>query len=186
VPIRFGDYVAKIAVVPISPELTALTKALLNVNGVPNGIREAVVEFFRKAGGVWELRVQLYTNLDDMLVENAAIEWPESKSAYQKVAQIVVKPQSAWSEVAVIGNEDGAHHTTAEVCQALAELGFTIPCDAVTYWVGEAMGHRIYIDLDRVPLPVAKWTPVLASNAAHSAKLLMQSTYPGRRRSTEV
>src|SRR3954471_7527015 len=41
---------------------------------------------------------------------------------------------------AVVGNEDGAHHVAAEVCQALAEVGFTIPTGGVTYWVGEAMG----------------------------------------------
>src|SRR5438445_5058848 len=39
---------------------------------------------------------------------------------------------------AVVGNEDGAHHVAAEVCQALAlaEVGFTIPTGSVTYWVG--------------------------------------------------
>jgi len=33
---------------------------------------------------------------------------------------------------AVVGNEDGAHHVPAEVCQALAEVGFTIPTGGVT------------------------------------------------------
>jgi multimeric flavodoxin WrbA len=48
---------------------------------------------------------------------------------------------------AVVGNEDGAHHVAAEVCQALAEVGFTIPTGGVTYWVGEAMGDKNYVDL---------------------------------------
>jgi multimeric flavodoxin WrbA len=82
---------------------------------------------------------------------------------------------------AVVGNEDGAHHVAAEVCQALAEVGFTIPTGGVTYWVGEAMGSKNYIDLDTTPKAVAEWTPVLASNAAHLAKLLKQSNYPGRK-----
>jgi len=47
-PLRFGDFIAKIAMAPISPELTALIQAPLNVNGVPNGLREAVVDFFKK------------------------------------------------------------------------------------------------------------------------------------------
>jgi hypothetical protein len=29
--------------------------------------------------------------------------------------------------VAVVGNEDGPHHVTAELHQALADVGFTIP-----------------------------------------------------------
>ncbi|MEA2990003.1 MAG: hypothetical protein QOG83_2714 [Alphaproteobacteria bacterium] len=84
---------------------------------------------------------------------------------------------------AVVGNEDGAHHVAAEVCQALAEVGFTIPSGGVTYWVGEAMGSKNYIDLETTPKAVAEWTPVLASNAAHLAKLLKQSGYPGRKSS---
>ncbi len=82
---------------------------------------------------------------------------------------------------AVVGNEDGAHHVAAEVCQALAEVGFTIPTGGVTYWVGEAMGDRDYLDLKTTPKAVAEWTPVLASNAAHLAKLLKQAPYPGRK-----
>jgi multimeric flavodoxin WrbA len=82
---------------------------------------------------------------------------------------------------AVVGNEDGAHHVSAEVCQALAEVGFTIPTGGVTYWVGEAMGSKDYIDLKSTPKAVAEWTPVLASNAAHLAKLLKESGYPGRK-----
>jgi multimeric flavodoxin WrbA len=82
---------------------------------------------------------------------------------------------------AVVGNEDGAHHVAAEVCQALAEVGFTIPTGGVTYWVGEAMSSTNYIDLKTTPKAVASWTPVLASNAAHLAKLLKQSQYPGRK-----
>jgi len=82
---------------------------------------------------------------------------------------------------AVVGNEDGAHHVAAEVCQALAEVGFTIPTGGVTYWVGEAMSSTNYIDLKSTPEAVAQWTPVLASNAAHLAKLLKQSQYPGRK-----
>jgi hypothetical protein len=56
-PVRFGDYIAKLSVAPASAELKALTRAPLNVNGVPNGLRAAIVEFFRKNGGIWEAAV---------------------------------------------------------------------------------------------------------------------------------
>jgi multimeric flavodoxin WrbA len=82
---------------------------------------------------------------------------------------------------AVVGNEDGAHHVAAELCEALAELGFTIPSGAVTYWVGEALGKINYIDLAKSPKEVAEWTPLLAANAAHLAQLLKGSNYPGRK-----
>ena len=51
--------------------------------------------------------------------------------------------------VAVVGNEDGAHHVSAELYQALNDVGFTLPANAVTYWVGEAMGSTDYKDLGR-------------------------------------
>jgi len=35
--------------------------------------------------------------------------------------------------VAVVGNEDGAHHTSAEIFQALNDVGFTLAAGAVTY-----------------------------------------------------
>jgi hypothetical protein len=85
-PLRFGDFIAKISVAPTSPELVALVQAPLNVNGVPDGLREAVVDFFRKNSGVWEVRAQLCTDLELMPIENAAIVWPEDISPYRAVA----------------------------------------------------------------------------------------------------
>ena len=80
--------------------------------------------------------------------------------------------------VAVVGNEDGAHHVTAELYQALADVGFTIPGGSSAYWVGEAMGSKNYVDLDRTPKKVASTIKTLASNAAHLAALLKNNPYP--------
>jgi Catalase len=106
-PVRFGDFIAKISAVPVSPELTALIQAPLNVNGVPNGLREAVVAFFNKNGGVWEVRAQLCTDLEHMPIENAAIVWPEDMSPFRPIARITVKPQVAWSEARSAAVDDG-------------------------------------------------------------------------------
>jgi multimeric flavodoxin WrbA len=80
---------------------------------------------------------------------------------------------------AVVGNEDGAHHCAAEITAALTEVGFTIPSGGATYWVGEAMGGTVYKDLSKTPDWLTKWNPMLASNAAHLARLLKRETYPG-------
>jgi multimeric flavodoxin WrbA len=81
--------------------------------------------------------------------------------------------------VAVVGNEDGAHHVSAEVYQALNDVGFTIPANAVAYWVGEAMGSTNFVDLEEVPEVVIKSVQMLARNAAHLARLLANDEYPG-------
>jgi multimeric flavodoxin WrbA len=80
--------------------------------------------------------------------------------------------------VAVVGNEDGAHKISADLFQALNDVGFTIPAGGVTYWNGEAMHTVDYQDLDDVPEQVASTTATLAGNAAHLASLLRAERYP--------
>jgi multimeric flavodoxin WrbA len=81
--------------------------------------------------------------------------------------------------VAIVGNEDGAHHCHAACFQALNDVGFTIAANAGCYWVGEAMGSVDYQDLDAVPDKVRETLAMAASNAAHLAGLLKQAAYPG-------
>jgi hypothetical protein len=122
-PLRFDDFIAKISVAPKSPELKALTRSPLNVNGVPNGLREAVLDFFEKNGGVWEVRVQLCTDLEHMPIENAAVVWSEEISPYQRIARITVKPQLAWSEVRSSVVDDGMSFTPWHGLAAHRPLG---------------------------------------------------------------
>jgi multimeric flavodoxin WrbA len=79
--------------------------------------------------------------------------------------------------VAVVGNEDGAHHISADAFQALVDVGFTIPAQGVTYWNGEAMSGVDYLELAETPEPVAQATKTLAENAAHLARLLKADPY---------
>jgi multimeric flavodoxin WrbA len=81
--------------------------------------------------------------------------------------------------VAVVGNEDGAHHCHAACFQALNDVGFTVPANAGCYWVGEAMGSVDYKDLEKMPKKVKEMLDMAASNAAHLARLLKDSGYPG-------
>ena len=80
--------------------------------------------------------------------------------------------------VAVVGNEDGAHHVTAEVFQGLNDVGFTIPAAASTYWVGEAMHGTDYNELEQTPEETATTTATVARNGAHLARLLKATAYP--------
>lgn len=79
--------------------------------------------------------------------------------------------------VAVVGNEDGAHHVTAELFQGLNDVGFTIPASGVTYWVGEAMQSTDYKELPKTPDKVAEATATAARNAAHLARILAKDRY---------
>jgi multimeric flavodoxin WrbA len=81
--------------------------------------------------------------------------------------------------VAIVGNEDGAHHCHAEIYQALNDVGFTIPATAGTYWVGEAMGSTDYKDLRKPYEKTVEATRMMVVNAVHLAQLLRSSNYPG-------
>ncbi len=80
---------------------------------------------------------------------------------------------------AIVGNEDGAHWSSAQLFQSLNDTGWTIPAVAACYWVGEAMGATDFKDLDEVPDKVTKTAGMVAGNAAHLARLLKQEPYPG-------
>jgi multimeric flavodoxin WrbA len=80
---------------------------------------------------------------------------------------------------AIVGNEDGAHFSSAQIFQSLNDVGFTIPAVAACYWVGEAMGSTDFKDLDETPDKVLQTAAMVAGNAAHLAALLKQRPYPG-------
>ncbi|GLT02465.1 hypothetical protein GCM10007897_38750 [Sphingobium jiangsuense] len=80
---------------------------------------------------------------------------------------------------AIVGNEDGAHCSSAQLFQALNDVGWTIPAVAACYWVGEAMGSTDFKDLKRTPEMVDKTAKMVAANAAHLAALLKANPYPG-------
>ena len=80
--------------------------------------------------------------------------------------------------VGVVGNEDGAHKITADLYQALNDVGYTIPAQGGTYWNGEAMYTTDYLELDETPEPVASAMSAAAANAAHLVRLLGADAYP--------
>lgn len=80
--------------------------------------------------------------------------------------------------VAIVGNEDGAHKITADVLQALNDVGFTWAANAATYWNGEAMHTTDYLELKEIPEKVALANKMVAANTTHLARLLKGANYP--------
>jgi hypothetical protein len=105
--ILYGDYIAKISLVPVSPNLTELTGDRVHTRDRPDALREVVGETIVELGGEWELRVQLRTDLDTMPVEDSTVAWDEEASRYRTVGRIVVKPQLAWGTdiQAIVGGQ---------------------------------------------------------------------------------
>lgn len=98
VPFRYGDYIAKFSIAPLSDALRALAGAPLDVTGRPNGLREGINAFFAEQGGTWEFCVQLCTDLKTMPIEDASVAWSEDHSPFIAVARITMDKQPAWTE----------------------------------------------------------------------------------------
>ena len=82
--------------------------------------------------------------------------------------------------VGIVGNEDGAHHSAAELFQALNDVGWTIAPAAASYWVGEAMNKKDFKDLTEVPKVIQATIDMAAANAAHLALALAGANFPGQ------
>lgn len=100
-PVLYGAYMAKIAVAPISQALIHLKDEKVDLTDKPDGLREAVIDFFAHQPAEWELRVQLNTDLKAMPIEDSSVEWSQESSPFKAVAIISVKPQSAWNDARV-------------------------------------------------------------------------------------
>ncbi|PCC36275.1 NAD(P)H-dependent oxidoreductase [Glutamicibacter sp. BW77] len=80
--------------------------------------------------------------------------------------------------MAVVGNEDGAHHVIADLSQGLSDVGFSIAAQGSTYWVGEAMHTTDFQDLEQTPEVTANATDISTRNSAHLAALLKSQPFP--------
>jgi hypothetical protein len=95
--LRYGDYIAKLSVAPLSESVCTLTGR--HVEGALGGdaLRDMVVDFFANNSAEYELRAQLCTNLLTMPVEDASVPWPHTVSPHQRIAKITFPAQDAYS-----------------------------------------------------------------------------------------
>lgn len=77
-PIRYGNYVAKLRVRRDTQGLRDLASAESEPKD-QNGLRTAVVDFFRSRPAEYEVEVQLRTDAEHMPIEDASVVWPEEK-----------------------------------------------------------------------------------------------------------
>ncbi|WP_313293303.1 catalase family protein [Rhizobium rhizoryzae] len=100
-PFRYGDYVAKFKLKPISPDLTKRTDTLIDASVQENAIRETVQAEMQETHGVWEFQVQLCRNLEQQPIEDPTVEWKEEDAPFVTVATVTAMPQDSWSDANV-------------------------------------------------------------------------------------
>jgi hypothetical protein len=91
--IRFGDYIARLSLAPVSDSVRKLTG--LPAHNEENAMHDFVVNFFRSNAAEYELCAQLGKELQRTPVENADVEWLDEISPQQPLARITLPPQQA-------------------------------------------------------------------------------------------
>jgi hypothetical protein len=97
-PLRFGNYLGKLRMVPVSDRLLALHGKHIEHPHSWNSLKDSIATFFEKETAIWDLRIQLCTDLTKMPVEDASVEWDERLSPPLTVARITARPQNAYSD----------------------------------------------------------------------------------------
>lgn len=123
VPIRYGDYIAKVSVAPVSPNLTELAGSKIDTSGRPDALREDMRETLIEQDSVWELRVQLCTDLKAMPIEDASALWDEKASPYRAVARLTVPAQLGWENGVSNAKENGTAFSPWHGLAAFRPLG---------------------------------------------------------------
>jgi hypothetical protein len=108
VPIRYGDYIAKLGLYPVTPEQKALADSNVDLAAEFDAHRQDVRAYLDATPAAWELRVQLCTSLETMPVEKPDTAWPEDESPYLTIARLEISPQDSYSDAMVAAVDKSA------------------------------------------------------------------------------
>jgi multimeric flavodoxin WrbA len=105
------------------------------------------------------------------VIERLDAVYSDKKLIDEKTGQYM--PYNKVAGCLITGNEDGAHSCAAQVLWAMQDLGFTIPPNVNSYWVGMAGGDKDYVEAggERF-LYTNKNIRYMTANLAFFAKLL--------------
>ncbi|WP_404349221.1 flavodoxin family protein [Sutcliffiella horikoshii] len=81
--------------------------------------------------------------------------------------------------VVITGNEDGAKHAASSILYGLTHMGFTIPPNVDTYWVGEAGPGSSYMEAEGHKNDFTmEHAKIMAYNLIHFANMLKENPIP--------
>ena len=141
-PLRYSDYIAKVGVFPVSPDLVAIIDQTLDTGADHDAFRTAVVSHMRAHGAEFELRVQLCTSLETMPIGDASVLWPEDESPYVAVARMVLPSQDAYSTARQAYFDDVLSFQPAHTLASHRPLGSLMRARLATYQALSAYRHE--------------------------------------------
>jgi hypothetical protein len=134
VPVLYGRYMAKLSLAPVSPQLAALKDQPVDLDGKPNGLRGALVEFMTEHTAEWELRVQLCADIKAQPIEDPTVEWD---APWQTVALVTAPPQAGWTHGLSVLVDDGMQFNPWHCIAAHRPLGSIMRVRRAVYAASE-------------------------------------------------
>lgn len=80
--------------------------------------------------------------------------------------------------VVITGNEDGAKHAAASILYGLSHIGFVIPPNVDTYWLGDAGPGPSYLEREEDNEFTQNHVQMLAYNTLHLARIFKENPIP--------
>lgn len=120
--LRYGDYIAKLSIVPVSENVRALAETPVDLSTV-SPIRDMAAAFFKRSGAEYELRVQLCTDLEKMPVEDVSVAWDEALSPFRPVGRISFPVQDIDTPTRRVSGDDALSFNPWHCLQAHRPLG---------------------------------------------------------------
>ncbi|AGB23018.1 hypothetical protein Mycsm_02689 [Mycobacterium sp. JS623] len=134
--LRYGDYVAKISLVPSSPSVLKLMRALITRRGGSDAHRLLIKEFFAANSAEYEMHVQLCT--DPRVIEDARMPWTGPS---QPVAKLVFDQQMSDCFCARVYADDVLSFNSWTAMQAHTPLGSINRLKAKVYDASSEFRH---------------------------------------------
>ena len=131
-PIRFGDHVAKVGVFPSDATLAIVGDRRIDTAD-DEAFRHATQAYFGAHEAVYDVKVQLCTDLESMPIEDATVDWPTEKSPYRKVATLVLPAQAAYTDARRAYFDDRLSFNPVHALDAHRPLGSIMRARMIVY-----------------------------------------------------
>lgn len=145
--IRFGDYVAKISVKPLSENVKELAGKAIDKQLMEEDenafLTKIIADFFQYGTAQYEMSAQLCTDLEIMPVEDGSVQWPEDKSPYQPVARITFLPQQTFSPERRVYGDDVLSFNPFHCLPAHRPLGNIMRVRKLAYETSSRYRHHM-------------------------------------------
>jgi len=160
---RYGDYVAKFGVFPLSSEQKALEKESVPSDAPINILSQHTRDFHLKHKVTYTFCAQLLQNLSEQAVDDLGVEWDSQKYPFEEIATLEFEPQDSWLPEFRVWWDDKITVNSWHGLKVHQPLGSTNRMRRVVYAESRKLRLRVnglkeYIEpagLAEVPVPIA-------------------------------